>query len=199
LPASCSSASAPVAWDYYFIDAGLLALFSAIPLQIKGVTDSIESAKTSSKWDTITASAIAIATLGSHLLLDGPLKAAVDYDAAACSLLEHALRSGEVQVSELWPSPFGLAGWHLFPYYIKHEGKTSPKLADFWKYIEPAVISITVRSGNTPGEKEPPNSSVVRSEGHPFGWFPHAQFVLWKSRQPANKPSLPIHWGGIHI
>lgn len=176
-------------WDYYLLDAALLVFLGTNH-------DGDHAAETSAKplfrsWRVglLCASCLIIAlyhTRGSALL-----KRFVDYREGATVVVEKALRQGVIRPTELADMPFGLAAWHLFPYYISHEGRTSAALDGFGMYYERGTIAIQVETVDNPVDSTAaPTSgaSLPLAEIHPFGWFGHARFTLVRLKDSATSP-----------
>ncbi|PTX97705.1 hypothetical protein [Opitutus sp. ER46] len=168
-------------WDYYLIDAVLFAVAGVVAHS--GLHD---RANATPRW----ARAAALATLGalviSAVVVTSKTKQAIDERAAAGVVLERALRAGWMRPDELSHAPFGFVGWHLYPYYARHEGKGSGDLAGFGAYIRGSSVDFRIdevpRHAST--ADYPPDVAHPFSEVHPAGWFRTARFYLVRRDDP---------------
>ncbi len=183
----------PRLWDYYLIDAALLAFFALRPAE--------ESTASSAHatWDRwlqpAVASVLLLGTIALHLAATGPVKRLVDFSAGANSVLEKALRAGWMKPTELSFAPFGFVGWHLSPYYLTHEGRNSAELGGFNDYIVRDAVEMKFE-GVVPDEAEAamagrlaPDPARPYSEIHRHGWSGYARFSLVRlaAGQPAAR------------
>lgn len=81
-------------------------------------------------------------SIGANALLVLDFKAWIDRGAALCEVSERALRDGSLRPEELGFAPFGFAGWHLYPYWITHEGRESPQIDGFNLYLRPDAVQV---------------------------------------------------------
>jgi hypothetical protein len=164
-------------WDYYLLDGALFAFFSVRHREAAG-----SAPRLNLHGQAPLAYAVALLLLLFNLHASASLKRFVDYRCGTSAVLEHALRDGQVQPSELADMPFGFVAWHLFPYYLTHDGRASASLDGFGMYFERDTIAVRVealssrelrhiRSGRA--KAEPPLSEI-----HPFGWGGHARYTL---------------------
>jgi hypothetical protein len=121
-------------WDYYLIDGAVLAFFAVRPRPFSPTLER-EGEDALSRWSPPVLTGCLLLTLV-IFQIDGtaPLKRLIDNRAGACSVLEKAIRAHWMQPTELSDAPFGFVAWHLLPYYLQHEGKSSADLGGFGNY-----------------------------------------------------------------
>jgi hypothetical protein len=177
-------------WDYYLIDGALMAFFAVGP----GAPSPAEPVASLSWWRRGRPAVAAVATLGIvgfQLAATEPLKRHIDGSEAGDSLLEHALRAGRIKPSELSSAPFGFVGWHLLPYYLKHEGRASGDVAGFNNYVGRDSIDVPVEPLSRKEARTHPTANDPAhpfSEIHQFGWFGRARWTL--IRQAKAQPPV---------
>lgn len=160
-------------YDYYLFDAAVLAFFStAFPLPRR-----IPSRKAVDRAVRLAAAIPAVLLLSLNASASIRLKEYVDYRAAACVLYEKALRAEDLDVSELDGAPFGLIAWHLYPYYIRHEGIDSAALDGFGMYLRPASPRIGIHGPEEHAGEKAAGRTIER-ECFPFGWVGSRAFEL---------------------
>ena len=59
----------------------------------------------------------------------------MDTHRALVVLLERALREQKISPTDLSIAPFGFAGWHLYPYFVAHDGLNDANIAGFLCYL----------------------------------------------------------------
>jgi len=176
-------------FDYYLIDAALLGFFS-----VARTLPAAPTARTPRAWPLVVTAFVFVGTAGWYnLKIVGRLKEFVDYRAGACSILERALRSKEIDPSELSEAPFGFAAWHLFPYYVSHEGKASPNLDGFGMYYQTPTFAVSLKILGKRESEIVEESGQIRSEIHPFGWHRRTRFSLIRKPITQASPAKPFH------
>ncbi len=185
-------------WDYYLVDAALLAFF-AVRSRSAGTAAEIPRPVRLRWLGPALGGALVLGIIVLQVRATGPLRQTVDQRTAACSVLEKAMRAGWMQPTELPDVPFGFAGWHLLPHYLAHEGKTSTDLGGFGIYVAKDVVSIMIQDLNRSElraqrkMKLPLDPAHPFSEIHPRGWFRWARYTLDRpaGSRPADVPLDP--------
>ena len=126
-------------WDYYLLDVAVFGFFGMTARDSSMTPVAKVSDGRGRIWFRRIACGLLIA---SHAVFLLNFKVMLDRSHALVTLAEHALRAGKLQPSELSFAPFGYAGWHLYPYYIAHEGKTMPDLAGFLNYVGSGEVAV---------------------------------------------------------
>ena len=189
-------------WDYYLIDATLLAFFAVGP----GANVAGGNAATPNRmhWmQPALAGGLMLGIIALHIAATGPLKRLVDHRAGACTVLEKALRAGWMKPTELSDAPFGFVAWHLLPYYLTHEGKNSADLGGFGIYVKKDAVNVCIQgvsrreAAAAKWGKPAQDPAHPFSEIHPRGWFGYARFTLDRldNSQPA---AVAIKWEEYH-
>lgn len=125
-------------WDYYFLDLAVLGFFGG-SLQFE-VTVKPSASPQWMRW-AARLGLVSVVIANGLLVLD--FKAWVDRGTALCFVSEKALREGRLKPEELSFAPFGFAAWHLYPYYIENEGRTSSQIDGFNAfYLRPDVMQV---------------------------------------------------------
>ena len=131
-------------WDYYLIDGAVMAFFSVQIGTISTADEDVGGARRRGRLQSLLAPALIAIIAVFQVSATGPLKRLVDHRAGACSALEKAMRAGWMKPTELSDSPFGFTAWHLFPYYIAHEGRNSPGLDGFGVYVGNNSVNVRI-------------------------------------------------------
>lgn len=184
-------------WDYYLIDAALMAFFSVKP-GAAGAESAVCAPRV--RWAQVSlASALMVGVIGFQMDATGPLKRLVDHRAGADSVLEKALRAGWMKPTELSSAPFGFIGWHLLPYYLTHEGKDSADLGGFCIYVDHDAVDVQIEGVSRAEAMTAKSGKAAQDPGHPFseihprGWFGYARFTL--DRSGKQKPAATaVNW-----
>ena len=165
--------------DYYYLDAGILAFFSVVP--IRG------AAPAPAVWRTrALAAAFAGAIAFVHVRTALELKDFWDHAVGTTLLAEQSLRSRQIAPADLAFAEFGFQGWHLYPYFVENDGRNDADIGGFVRYTQPG--SVTVVSEPFTGQAEPPvragdgEASVIRSVVVPVRWF-------WRQRYTLVRPA----------
>lgn len=120
---------------------------------------------------------VAAALVGASAFFIIQFKAHVDQSAGLCVLAEKALRTGNLRPDELTFTPFGFGGWHLFPYYIAHDGKASDAIADFGLYFRGYDVQVNSNYSRSLRKFSQFNRVAPSDKRDVFG-FHHMRF-LW--------------------
>ncbi len=179
-------------WDYYLLDSVLFVIFGVI-----ASTPAARPAAAAPRWLSapLFGIGLALALLIIQLTGTAPLKRALDERAGACAVLEHALRAGWMKPTELSHAPFGFVGWHLFPYYVRHEGKNSADLGGFGMYIAQPAVDVHI----DPADRGDGRHQTEIDAAHHFalvarhGWFGYARYSLFR-RSDTNPPRVALNW-----
>lgn len=200
-PAFALSALASVAllslrgavWDYYFLDAIVFSLFGA---RLRPETTA-EPAPATAGWSGLkrAAAAIAIAAGIANGLLLLDLKAHLDRSHALCVISEDALRARVLDPAEISYAPFGFQGWHLFPHFIREEGREA-YIGGFDCYLREGAIEVG-QGYSRPlhllarFRHEPPGDrqNLVAEGSTAFLWAFHAEFYLLRFKTAAQAPA----------
>ncbi|MBX3750690.1 MAG: hypothetical protein KF897_11435 [Opitutaceae bacterium] len=169
-------------WDYYLGDVLIIALLS-----VGASTAQPTPAAPGKAMRGFLRAAVAALLLG-FIAFNGwavlQLKLRLDRAHATNHLCEQALRRGELQPHQLYGASFGFVAWHLYPYYIAHEGRTERKIAGFWNYLVYSIDIRTVYHG-WPGrispfkDEYPPEAAKLIQQGnYPVWRFFTADFHL---------------------
>ena len=99
-----------------------------------------------------------------------------------------------LDVAELGVTPFGFQGWHLYPYFIAHEGGGGRYIADFVRYLRPEALRVDVAGPDEPapsvaGGRQQPGEAVVRSGLFTWRWTERRRFTLIRRAE-----SGPAEW-----
>ncbi|HVU32492.1 MAG TPA: hypothetical protein VHE61_03595 [Opitutaceae bacterium] len=180
----------PKLWDYYLTDGVVIAvtgLLSARPVTASG-------SRAERRTHLLLFGALAAAVVAAHLGAATTLKRLLDRHAAACVVLEKALRSGWMTPADLSDSPFGFAAWHLVPYYLAHDGRESGRLGGFQDYVARRSVGIHIAPARRNDSLNAPRPTHPFSEVHRHGWFGYARFTLVRAYNP-RPPLVPILMG----
>jgi hypothetical protein len=132
------------------------------------------------------------------------LKQHIDGSAAAKALLERALRAGWLKPNELSFAPFGFVRWHLFPYYLKHEGRDSFDLGGFNGYIAQDSMDLRFDDISRNERKALVAGGIAPDPAHPYsgifpwGWFGCKRVTLIHT-DTGKFPEATIHWADYHF
>lgn len=179
-------------WDYYFVDLAIFALFG-----IGGHSGIATGASVPGRWwrYAATSTLVAATVLNGLLVLD--FKAAMDRGYALCLLSEKALREGRLLPAELSFAPFGFAAWHLYPHYIRSEGRASSHIAGFDCYELPGAVEVGQgysRSLHLLSQfrHEPPadRHNLIAEGRTRFLWFFRGEFYLLRFKTEADAPPM---------
>ncbi|MEO7413287.1 MAG: hypothetical protein ABIZ81_08005 [Opitutaceae bacterium] len=173
-----------VIWDYYLLEVALFGIFGVTALERSSARDF-----RSSRW---LLGLVAVF----HLLFFLDLKCVLDRARALCVISEIALREQKLQPTELSYAPFGFTGWHLYPYYVRHEGKASADLAGFGRYLRSGAVEVGQSYSKVlhvlpQFRHEPPGDrrNLVASGRVRFAWFFHAEFFLLRFKTETEQPA----------
>lgn len=179
-------------WDYYFIDLAALGFFGGT----LRCAEQAGSAMASAGVRRLTQTAlVTLAVVNALLVLD--FKASLDRAAALCFASEQALRDGRLQPEELYFMPFGFTAWHLYPYYIQHEGRTSAQI-DGFNALYPRPDAMQVGQGYSRGlhllprfrHVPPSDRHNLVAEAHTgFLWFFRAGYYILRFKTAAESPA----------
>jgi hypothetical protein len=182
--------------DYYLIDVAMLGMFSVTPGPVSLAPNFIK--RSTARFLIASASLAVVAMFQLRGLCK--MKLSIDRGAALCILSEQALRSGRLQIAELSSfAPYGLRGWHLFPYFMTHEGKNTPGIGGFVGYevLDVDVIDSGRQIFHTFSNAPPiDDSQVIASGVFRQGWIFQSRYTLRKTlprpASPGNHPPWPI-------
>lgn len=179
-------------WDYYLVDAALLAFFAVGSGAVEPAAGAASAFRGHRLW-MVLGSVLVLTLICLQVNATKTLNQSIDQKAGAGAVLEKALRAGWMQPTELSDAPLGLIAWHLLPYYLAHEGKHSADLGGFNAYVGSNAVSVMVQDLN---RKElrlfrklgaPPDPNHPFSGIHPHGWFRYARYTL--ERPGGSKPA----------
>lgn len=180
-------------WDYYLLDIALFGFFGIVSAKPAPVA-APGAAKGLAGWIAWTAVA---ALVTCHTIFILSFKVRFDRAHALIHLAEEGLRAGKLAPSELAFAPFGFQGWHLYPYYIAHEGQTSINIAGFGGYIGTGVVAVGQGYSRAlhvfpPFRHEPPadRSTLIGQVAFRCGWLFRGEFFLM--RIPVEKLAPPV-------
>jgi hypothetical protein len=166
-------------WDYYLIDAVVMVGWGVL------ATVDRSSEAPQRLWPVVLGRVALVGIVAGELVLSSPLKRSLDERAGACVVLEHALRARWMKPTELSHAPFGFVAWHLFPYYVAHEGRASADLAGFGMYVAQRAVDVGVddlpRGAAAPANPDPAHPFA---EIRPHGWLTRAAFWLQRREDP---------------
>jgi hypothetical protein len=166
--------------DYYYLDAGMLAFFSVMPLRT--------GAPATGVWRTrALAAALAGAVAFFHVRSALELKDFWDHAVATTLLAEQSLRAGQIAPADLAFAEFGFQGWHLYPYFAQNEGRNDADIGGFVRYTQPGSVSVisepfSARSDPLPRAGGAGEPSVIRSVVVSSRWF-------WRQRHTLVRPA----------
>jgi hypothetical protein len=191
-------------WDYYLIDVVVFGLFSAFPsLPAPGLKFMAWLKHVPWKKAVQVLSltgAIVLLWFQSGFVIS--IQRNLEWYYAAISLTEQALRDGQIQPADMTTAPFGLRGWHLYPYFITHDG-IGRYIAAFEGYVRPDALRLQA----DPVELSLPamdngrlheNETLLSNGIFPFGRRQKLRFSLIKNNNP-QAPSLQINAGEYHF
>lgn len=175
-------------WDYYYIDIVVFGLFSPAIQPI--VSDEANTNRLKAMAP--------LAILGAcNIIFFLEIKTVLDRGWALCEITETALRANKLTRAELSFAPFGYGGWHLFPYYINHEGKNSSGLDGFGQYFIPGAIEVGQGYSKILHifprfRHEPPGdrTHLVAWGSYRYLWLFRAKFFLLRFRTLSDSPPL---------
>lgn len=178
-----------ILWDYYLADIVIMTLL-ALP-----VAESGEPTRGRMLFRAGAAAAVAfVAVMGSHAAIAGCYKRALDERAAHCAILERALRAGWMKPTELSHAPFGFVAWHLFPYYITHEGRQSGDLGGFGIYVGHQLVDVRaedIDATEARRRQQNPDPAKPFALVHRRGWTGYTEYWLWR-RPDGIPPQLAL-------
>lgn len=186
-------------WDYYLLEVILFGIFSVAGMDPVNRSDPTAEEKVAPSFFLRHAAVTLIAA--AQLLFLFHLKLTVDRAEAVTSVQEHALRSGARIPSESAGASFGYLGWHLYPYYITHDGEESRQFWGFIGYVQSSVrlgvqydrtLPIALLTERDPGPDQA--LPIIGDETHRLGWFFHGRFVL--QRRGPKPENDPVHSAG---
>lgn len=176
-------------WDYYFIDVAVLGFCAAA---LKPAAESSSGALRLVRIVAAGAAAVALLVNGFMLL---KLKARIDRAHLLTTISETALREGKLSPAELGYAPFGYRGWHLYPHFIRNEGKDA-YIAGFESYLRPHAIQVGQGYSRAlhllpEFRHEPPadRHNLVASGHGPFLWFFRAEYHLLRFKSAHEAPA----------
>lgn len=176
-------------WDYYYIDVAVFGLMGVMPRKVLAA-DSTRGPQ----LQAITLAPLLAAGAFSFVFFIH-MKCSLDRGWALCVLAEQSLRIGKLSRADLSHAPFGFVGWHLYPYYIKHEGRDDPRLAGFMGYLIPGAVKVESAYSRFlqffPQFKSTPPSDLTKliaSGDFPYLWFFKAKFFLLRARTEQDAP-----------
>lgn len=179
-------------WDYYFFDLAALGLFG---VRLRDETVAVP-APSEGRWRLAAGLVLAIAVVVNGLLILD-FKAAMDRGWAVCRLGEQALREGRLAPAELSFAPFGFRAWHLYPWYVRHEGRDSADIAGFDCYLRPGAIEVGQGYSRLLHVlprfcHEPPadRRNLIAAGGTRFLWFFRGEYYLLRFKTEAEAPPV---------
>jgi hypothetical protein len=179
-------------WDYYLLDIALFGFFA-------GPTGAFQSAaapnrKSNHRFPCLQRAAITLLVVAHGLFLLN-FKVLLDRNLAFVRLAEDALRRRLIQPSELAFTPFGYQGWHLYPYYLNHEGRTSVDLGGFVGYVGTGTVAVGQAYSRALHvfprfRHEPPadRHALIGQVRFRCCWFFHGEFFLLRSAVEELRP-----------
>ncbi|MBX3751263.1 MAG: hypothetical protein KF897_14365 [Opitutaceae bacterium] len=180
--AALVSLRSPV-WDYYLIDVGLLGFFSwrCLPAQaLPGRARRIVG------WLVVGALA------AMHVGFVSNVNQLLNRHAGVIRLCEPALRAGIITPADLSVAPFGYQAWHLYPYFIAHEGRAVPDIADFRIYLAPQSLVLELSRVDDPAAAgrgvvttEHVGTAVIAGGVWPWQWREARGFRLKRTGRSA--------------
>jgi hypothetical protein len=197
-PLACAAAAAAglasmraELWDYYLLDAAIFILWGAFA----GSPSAGAFASGPARSRIWIAAAVLGGIIGAHVAATGALKRSLDERAAACAVLEKALRAEWMKPTELSHAPFGFVAWHLFPYYVRHDGADSANLAGFGIYVGQHVVDVCTDPVRRSERRRqlPADRDHAFSEVRPRGWFRYARYYLVR-RSDSVPPEVTLKW-----
>jgi hypothetical protein len=180
-------------WDYYLIDGALIAFFAVRAGETAAATNSAGVVSPARRVPPTIVAALIITILGFQIAATAPLKRRLDHSAGMCSVLEKTLRAGWMKPTELSFSPFGFTAWHLFPYYIQHEGRNSAALEGFGGYVGNNSVDVQIQGVGRAETAAARATTDAFSEIHPRDWFGRARFFLTRPADP-KAPMWSLRW-----
>jgi hypothetical protein len=192
----CAAGSALIAslrgvvYDYYLLDVAIIGVFSVLPANVSTGSELSPARRT---WPILAVvGSLACMTLaGFEFFYIGKEQRVLDRYAAVIRLCEPALREGRIAPSELSAAPFGYIGWHLYPYFIRHDGANGAYIADFENYLNKNGLAITFTPCSNDQQKQGALMSDARGQAgvldsgiFKVGWRGPFLFVLRRTDQP---------------
>lgn len=188
-------------WDYYFFD---IIAFSFFGVNLRrGVA--VELTATWNGWHrfkmAMGVTMVIAGATNSLLLLD--LKAYIDRSFAVCVLSEKAIREARLDPAEISYTPFGYQGWHLYPHFIRNEGKDA-YIGGFDCYLRRGAVEVgqgysRVLHMLPQFRHEPPadRQNLIAYGATRFLWAFRAEYFLLRFKSPLDAPAqvaLPAHY-----
>lgn len=172
-------------WDYYWIDLAAFAFFAVQPVAppTKPATRWLLPCVFACMWALLLWPAWYFVTRSKQTL---------DEFRANEVVLEKALRQGEILPSDLSIAPFGLAGWHLYPYFIRTDEGAHAYIAEFQRYLAKDSLRWETRGADNPNPIAQPET-VVRYEAFRLGWHRGRHQFILRRQSPATAAELPIN------
>lgn len=178
-------------WDYYLVDVmafGLAAVSPVVPAGASGSPTSPQPMRTLNLAMVASAAALAVA----HAMFALQLKFDLDRAAGVCEVAERAVRKQALDPRELSFAPFGLIGWYWYPFYITHDGRDSPAIDGFGRYLRAGAIDVGQAYSSPlhllPRFRHTPPSDRTRLAAWGrtrYAWVFHAEYYLL--RAPADR------------
>jgi hypothetical protein len=182
------------AWDYYFADLAAIAFFATQPDDYKQWTMPTNNhAGAHRDWPRLTLFWASIITLVIiHQSTVRTAKHLVDNASAITVLCEQSLRTAAIEPADLSIAPFGFAGWHLYPHFIRHDGAGQVYIANFQNYLRPQNISVQTRGT---GDQRPLGfpENIIAKDLFTIGWFERHEFILRRADTSREAPNRIDH------
>jgi hypothetical protein len=186
-----------VVYDYYLIDIAIIGLFSVVPAGVCPEAGNPVGRRTSLIWPLV-GSVVCLVLLGLEFVFVGKEQRILDRYAAVIRLCEPALRVGRISPAELSVGPFGYYGWHLYPYFIQHDGANGAYIGDLENYLRRNSLAITFTPCRGDQQKQADlvreargQAGVLESGVFEIGWRGPFLFTLRQTGQ-AEEAKLQI-------
>ena len=174
-------------WEYYLVDTALLAFLASFQWQPQEWALEPNNRGTA-RLKPVASLLCAAVLLWFHAEFARECKHGIDTHHAVVALSEKALRANLIAPDEISFAPFGFVGWHLYPYFIRHEGAGNVYIADFIGYLKSERLTMQIRDALDPRPLDNPDR--VAAQGvFPIGWAGRHQFILRRQEgKPAPRP-----------
>lgn len=181
--------------DYYLLDAGLLGFFAVVR-----PVNATSRAGPTVPWPAILRLVPLGLFLSFNLRLVFDLKTTFDRVGILTKISENALRREALRVEDLSFMPFGYYAWHLYPYFITHDGRHDPDIAGMIHYLRVRAIAVTASYSpalqafsNLKDAKPDANGPLVAHGGGTFLWLFRADYQLTGAPpEKVYQPALSI-------
>jgi hypothetical protein len=205
LPCFCAIAASVVllcirgtAWDYYYLD---IAVFAYFGVRAQSRVEATGRDQLAAPEAARAGPFLSWAALGFMLVIHGSVlgvaKRHVDNAHAVTELCERAFRAGKIGPSEIGIAPFGYLGWHMYPYFITHEGSGGAYIAEFQGYLRPDALRLQTRSARDRNPLADPES-ILASDVFTIRWFEHHEFIL-RATASAERPPLALNAASYRV